>query len=216
MKAYVNKAVKHDLVLFQDNPFLRFDFSKYDRKKPVRRFLSPDQIRQMEDIQFSPHEAELEKVRDAFLLACYSGLSSIDVISLSKSQVKYQEGEGYSILMQRGKNSNWFYIPLYSIFGGKAERIIEKYSVADRHYFFDEFSNQRLNKCLKVVAQRAAIQENVTFHMGRHSCAKYLLDLGLRIEVISKILGHTKIATTQIYASVDKQTIDNEIRKITF
>lgn len=216
LKAYVNKAVRHGLIPIQDNPFNRFDLSRYERHKPTRKFLKPDQIRQIEALEFGQEEAELEKIRDAFLLACYTGLSSTDVISLSTDQIIFEEGKGYSIERQRDKNQNWFYIPIYRIFNGKAEKIIERYQEPGRAYLFDEFSNQKFNNRLKIIARRAGIPENVTFHMGRHSCAKYLLDLGLRIEVISKILGHTKTATTQIYASVDKHTIDQEIEKLKF
>jgi site-specific recombinase XerD len=216
LKAYVNKAVKHGKIPVQENPFIRFDLSRYERHRPDRKFLKPDQIRMIEDVEFGSEEAELEKCRDAFLLACYTGLSSTDVISLSTDQIIYEEGKGYSIERKRDKNQNWFYIPIYRIFGGKAERIIERYQEPGRKYLFDEFTNQKFNNRLKIIARRAGIQENVTFHMGRHSCAKYLLDLGLRIEVISKILGHTKTATTQIYASVDKHTIDQEIDKLKF
>lgn len=216
LKAYVNKAVKHGKIPVQENPFIRFDLSRYERHKPDRKFLKPDQIRMIEGLEFGPEEAELEKCRDAFLLACYTGLSSTDVISLSTDQIIYEEGKGYSIERKRDKNQNWFYIPIYRIFNGKAERIVERYQEPGRKYLFDEFTNQKFNNRLKIIARRAGIQERVTFHMGRHSCAKYLIDLGLRIEVISKILGHTKTATTQIYASVDKHTIDQEIDKLKF
>lgn len=216
LKAYVNKAVRQGRILNQDNPFKRFDLSRYEKQVPNRKFLDPKKIRLIEGLEFEPHEVELEKIRDAFLLACYTGLSSTDVISLNKEQIKFEEGKGYSIERQRDKNSSWFYIPIYMIFNGKPVNIIEKYFNTDREYLFDEFSNQKFNKFLKVISKRAGITENVTFHMGRHSCAKYLLDLGVRIEVISKILGHVKLSTTMIYATVDKQTIDQEIDKIKF
>jgi site-specific recombinase XerD len=74
-------------------------------------------------------------------------------------------------------------------------------------------SNQKLNAYLKEVAELASIQKNLTFHMARHTFATTItLTNGVPIETISKMLGHSKLSTTQIYAKVIEQKVSDDMQ----
>lgn len=113
----------------------------------------------------------------------------------------------------------------------KAQELIEKYAdhpiTQVTETLFPVITNEKINLYLKEVANACGIRKNLTFHMARHTFATTVtLSNGVPIETVSKLLGHTKIATTQIYARVierkvsedmemlrNKMTQSNEIKK---
>ena len=76
---------------------------------------------------------------------------------------------------------------------------------------FNIGSLDMVNKRIKAVAKKCGIEKPISFHLSRHSFAVLALNYGMPIESVSKILGHTKIATTQIYAKVTNTKLDNDI-----
>ncbi|HAA23687.1 MAG TPA: transposase, partial [Cytophagales bacterium] len=74
-------------------------------------------------------------------------------------------------------------------------------------------SNQKFNDKLKLVAQAAGLQDwrKITSHVGRHSCATILLNMGMEIHMVQKILAHNDIKTTQIYAKMETESVDREL-----
>ena len=98
----------------------------------------------------------------------------------------------------------------------KAEELIIKYK---RHIktkktktLFPNISNQKLNAYLKEIANLSGIRKNLTFHIARHTFATTItLSNGVPIETVSKLLGHSKIATTQIYAKVIERKVSEDI-----
>lgn len=98
----------------------------------------------------------------------------------------------------------------------KAMDIIEKYQVFHKEDFEDGLlpisSNQKTNKYLKEITALCGIHKNVTFHVARHTFATtVMLSNGVPIETVSKLLGHTKLTTTQIYARVIDTKISSDI-----
>ncbi len=76
-------------------------------------------------------------------------------------------------------------------------------------------SNQKLNSYLKEVAELCGIKKNLTFHLARHTFATSVtLSNGVPIETVSKMLGHTTIRTTQIYAKVVEQKVSQDMTKL--
>src|SRR5690606_2202877 len=74
------------------------------------------------------------------------------------------------------------------------------------------FSNQKENKYLKEIASDCGINKNMTFHVARHTSATtVMLSHGVPIDTVSKLLGHTKLSTTQIYARVIESKISEDI-----
>jgi len=94
----------------------------------------------------------------------------------------------------------------------KAQDIINKYqgTICDR--LLPVYSNQKVNTYLKEIALELVIDKQLTFHSARHTFATTVtLSNGVPIETVSKLLGHTKLSTTQIYARVIEQKVSSDI-----
>jgi integrase len=100
-------------------------------------------------------------------------------------------------------------IPLIS----KAKDLMPKKYSANQDVF-RVLSNQKTNQYLKEIIKAAGIDKNITFHSARHTLASNGLEMGIPIEVISKILGHTELKTTQIYAKVNDGLKYKEMLKL--
>jgi site-specific recombinase XerD len=122
------------------------------------------------------------------------------------------DGE-YWLIPSRQKTGTSVKIPLLP----KALEIIDNYrsnpkSIADGS-LFPKISNQRLNGYLKEMADLCSINKNLTFHLARHTFATTVtLSNGVPIESVSKMLGHTKITTTQVYARVIEKKLSNDMQ----
>ena len=80
---------------------------------------------------------------------------------------------------------------------------------------FPKISNQKVNAYLKEIAIAAGIKKNLTFHMARHTFATTVtMTNGVPIETISKMLGHRKLSTTQIYAKVIEQKVCEDMERL--
>ncbi|HEY1055477.1 MAG TPA: site-specific integrase, partial [Emticicia sp.] len=101
----------------------------------------------------------------------------------------------------------------------KAMEIVKKYKgnerAAESQTLFPVISNQKVNSYLKEIADVCGIHKNITFHLARHTFATTVtLSNGVPIETVSKMLGHTKIATTQIYAKVLEKKISEDMAQL--
>ena len=99
------------------------------------------------------------------------------------------------------------------------EELIEKYKGDIRanqtETLFPVISNQKLNSYLKEIADVFGIKKNLTFHMARHTFATMVtLTNGVLIETVSKLLGHIKLTTTQIYAKVIERKVSDDMNNL--
>jgi integrase len=178
-----------------------------------RGFLTEKELLAIEEKQFSIERLQL--VKDLFIFACYTGLSYIDVINLNANDINYGIDGELWLIMKREKTNNALRIPILP----KALDLINKYkgslkSMANGN-IFPKLSNQKLNSYLKEIADLCDIRKNVTFHLARHTFATTVtLSNGVPIETVSKLLGHTKITTTQIYAKVIERKVSNDMQQL--
>ena len=119
------------------------------------------------------------------------------------------------IMATRTKTGTPFKIPLLV----KAGCLIEKYSEHIRTFetenLLPKLSNQKLNSYLKEIADLCGIKKNLTFHMARHTFATTVaLSNGVLIETVSKLLGHTKLTTTQIYTKVVEKKVGEDMDRL--
>lgn len=157
----------------------------------------------------------LDEVKDVFLFCCYTGYSFADVERLSRKDLGRGIDGDYWIFTERKKTGITSNVPLLP----KAMEIIKKY---DDHYgcinsnkLLPVKSNQKMNAYLKEVADLCGITKNLTMHMARHTFATTVtLSNGVPIETVSKMLGHTKLATTQIYAQVLENKVSDDMKKL--
>lgn len=145
-------------------------------------------------------EGTLERVRDCFLFQCYTGLAYCDMSTLTREDIV----DGI-IYKNRKKTDVQSVIPLLSV----PQQILEKYN-----YNLPIISNQKYNVYLKALATACNIKERLYSHLARHTAATVLINNGIELPIIARILGHsnTKITET-IYATLkDKTIIDNKER----
>lgn len=145
----------------------------------------------------------LQLVKDYFVFCCFTGLAYIDVVNLKSSSVSVGIDGNRWLVFDRKKTGTISRVPLLD----PALEIIDKYrnhpSAVHRGNVFPSISNQKLNSYLKEIGDICGISKPLTFHLARHTFATTVtLSNGVPIESVSKMLGHTKISTTQIYAKV--------------
>ncbi|HZJ36964.1 MAG TPA: site-specific integrase [Gillisia sp.] len=195
-----------DLEWIEKNPISRFKlkFSKYERE-----FLSKLELQTLE-LGVLEQEAHI-KTRDVFVFACYTGLSYIDVKLLTKNNIVKGIDGDYWVFGSREKTNKPVKIPLLN----KALEIINKYDGALTDSLLPVYSNQKVNTYLKEIALELGIPKRLTFHSARHTFATTVtLSNGVPIETVSKLLGHSKLSTTQVYARVMEQKVSTDIRNL--
>ncbi|MUU78634.1 site-specific integrase [Winogradskyella endarachnes] len=192
------------------DPFVNF---KVKIQKKEREFLTADELESIEKLQSIIER--LIVVRDIFIFSCYTGISYSDVQSLTSSNIVVGIDSKLWIMADRVKTGTPFKIPILP----KALTLIEKYKDHPRTIncgsLLPKLSNQKLNSYLKEIADLCSIKKNLTFHMARHTFATTVtLSNGVPIETVSKLLGHTKLATTQIYARVVEKKVSEDMGKL--
>lgn len=150
----------------------------------------------------------LQKVKDLFVFSCYTGLAYIDVTELKPDHIVTNIDGTKWVKTSRAKTERSVIVPLLK----PALLILEKY-MGQREAqicetIFPWISNQEVNRSLKIIAEVCNIKKHLTFHLARHTFATTVtLMNGVPIETISKMLGHTKLSTTMIYAKVKQSKI---------
>lgn len=185
LKTLFEWGVKNDKI--SKNPFL--DIKTSCKAKEVTP-LTEDDIKAIENLSIV--NEGLDRVRDMFLFSCYTGLSFVDLSSLTKTDIQ-STGDIYYIKRNRQKTAVEYIIPLSS----KAMSMLVKYD-----YNMPVISNQKTNQYLKTIGDCAMINQPLHFHLARHTALTMMLQNGIPIEVVSKIAGHTNIRQTQHYAKV--------------
>lgn len=170
-------------------------------KKVDRVILSPEELAKLYKKKFRIER--LAAVRDIFQFCCYTGLSFIDVKQLTKSKIsKGVDGKAW-IIKNRHKTNVATHVPLLPVAAEILLRYAEHPMVEETRNVLPVSSNQKMNAYLKEVADLCDISKHLTFHIARHTFATTVtLSNGIPIESVSKMLGHTDIRTTQIYAKI--------------
>ena len=192
-------------VLLHD-PFMNHRF----HIEPVNRgFLTDEEILLIanKDLGIS----RLELVRDIFIFSCFTGLAYIDVSNLTPDHI-VTLGDKQWIMTQRQKTSVETNVLLLDI----PKAIIAKYGgkTYRNGKLFPMLTNQKTNSYLKEIADICGIKKNLTFHLARHTFATMSLSKGVPMESVSKMLGHTNIRTTQIYARITNKKIEHDMEEL--
>lgn len=200
MKTYVHDAMSSGLI--EKDPYIGV---KIDIGKSVwGRFLTVDEVEAIEKAEM-PTES-LKRVKDLFLFQCYTGLAYADLMRFDMS--KAVKGEKYYLVTDdRKKTGEGYTVVLME----KAMDILKKYD-----YKLPKMTCEQYNMRLKIMADACGIEKPIASHFGRRTCGMLLLNYGFPIEIVSKVLGHSNIKTTQqAYAKILDRTVENEfIKKI--
>jgi len=185
------------------NPYKDY---KMHWQKTDRGYLTQSELETMIDFQYE--DKRLEKVRDIFIFCAFTGMAHTDVKHLTNNQIKSSMDGSLWIRGKRKKTDTEYNIPLLDI----PQMILEKYKgkvAGDR--LLPVYGNAYYNVLLKKMAQMCGISKNVSSHLARHTFATLTLTKGVSIESVSKMLGHTNINTTQIYARITDTKISHEM-----
>ena len=189
--------------LIDDDPFEGYVFS-FKRKEI--EFLSQDEIDRFSAIELTiPSEI---KTQELFVFAIYTGLSYADIISLRWHQIHSDKQGSKYIFNKRKKTGEIFIVPLLK----PSIEILENKKEKNDGLVFKYISNAFLNLQLKKLAKKAKIFKNLTFHIARHSFATTItLNNDVPLITVSKMLGHSNVRTTQIYAKVLQKKVSSDM-----
>jgi len=198
IKMIINVALKNGVISV--NPVTSF---KIKTVPTSRSYLSMEEVKILEDI-FHKNEINnhLHNTLQCFLFACYTGLRYDDILNLN-----YKDISNDYILLIQGKTNTQITIPLID----KAKHLIDQTQHNGR--VFTVYTNQKCNEYLKFIMIHANINKRVSFHTARHTFATISLNLGIPIDVVSKLLGHSDLKTTQIYAKLFEKTKFDQMDK---
>jgi site-specific recombinase XerD len=196
LKRIMNVAVSLEWI--PKNPFDNFRCSYTN---PEREILTQAELDVMLYKQINM--PRLAEVRDIFLFCCYTGFAYADVAKFEQNALTIGMDGEYWLSTIRQKTGTRESVPLLPI----PLEIINRYK---DHSFCEKYnkllpvnSNQKYNAYLKEIAEICGIKKTLTSHMARHTFATTVtLSNGVPLETVSKMLGHTKLSTTQIYAKV--------------
>lgn len=198
LKTVFLHALKNKMI--QENPFMGF---KICRKEKEVEFLTQEEVDRIRKAQM-PTEG-LEKIRDLFLFQCYTALSYCDMAALQPSDYKTNEYGHIYITGERLKTKVKFTAILFE----DAITIAKKYD-----YRLPTISNQRYNTNLKIIANICQITKPLHTHIGRHTSACYLLNKGLSLEVVARIMGHSTTKITRHYAKLLDKTVFKAVEEV--
>lgn len=184
-----NNAVRKHYI--EHNPIKELDLSERPKRpESEREFLTLDEVRKLQETQCGN-----EEVKRAFLFGCFTGLRLSDVEKLSASEIR-QTVDGYEVGTRQQKTRSLIYVPLSE----NALSILP--AELPEGPVFKLPSRPEINRYIAAWVKKAGIKKKITFHCSRHTYATLLLTYGADIYTVSKLLGHTDVATTQIYAKV--------------
>ena len=200
LKVFINDAMVDGYI--KDNPYFTKRIKIDKGSTRIDKFLTKEEIEKIESTEMQTRS--LSEARDLFLIQVFTGLSYVDLMVYDFTQCK--DAKDYAIFSgYRSKTGVLFTFVLTP----KAKIILEKYD-----YCLPKLPNQKYNVKLKLVADAAGIDKAPSSHDGRRSCGYMLLNAGVPISVVSRILGHSSIRQTeQAYARLLDETISEEIKK---
>ena len=187
------------------NPFLL-----HKNRKPKKQviFLSREELLVLENYQFA--SIRLQNVADMFIFCCYTGLAYSEMANLKTKDLVLGFDDKHWINIYRSKTKKTYEIPLLS----RAQEILDKYK--NNETLLPIISNQKFNSYLKEIADIIGIDKKLTHHLARKTFAStVLLYNDVPMEIVSELLGHSDISTTQNhYAKVVKKKVSEHIDKL--
>jgi len=191
----------------QKDPFLMYKPKKYERKVV---YLDTKELTRLEEYSFA--QTRLSQVRDMFVFCCYTGLAYAEMSALSIEHIiKGFDGNEW-IHMYRKKTNAEVSVPLLP----KAKAILARYMDISDELLLPVISNQKFNSYLKEIAEIVGIDKRLTHHIARKTFATtVLLYNDVPMEIVSELLGHSKLDITQRhYAKVVQKKVSEHIQKL--
>lgn len=199
----LNKAEREGIII--KNPGKEIDNRlKPHAKESTRCYLTLKEVKKIIETPYTPDN----DVKPAFLFCCFSGLRHSDLLKLTWGEVKQTADGQYQIETMMKKTKHNVAVPLSE---NALSFLPERGEAKDNDRVFSKLPDQPGNADarLKTLIRHAGIDKKVSFHVGRHTFATLTLTYGADLYTVSKLLGHSNIRTTQIYAKI----VDENKRK---
>ena len=186
--------------------FVNFKLPKENRKAP--RALSREDFENIRDLEIPASRVTHNIARDLFLFACYTGVPYADAVSITDDNIYTDDNGALWLKYLRKKNEHLGRVKLLP----EAIALIEKYRSNERKELFPMIHHPNLRRHMKGLRDLAGIKTDLVYHMGRHTFGSLItLEAGVPIETISKMLGHTNLTTTQLYAKVTPKKLFDDM-----
>ena len=186
--------------------FVNFKLPKENRKAP--RALSREDFEKIRDLEIPASRVTHNIARDLFLFACYTGVPYADAVSITDDNIYADDNGALWLKYLRKKNEHLGRVKLLP----EAIALIEKYRSNERKELFPMIHHPNLRRHMKELRDLAGIKTDLVYHMGRHTFGSLItLEAGVPIETISKMLGHTNLTTTQLYAKVTPKKLFDDM-----
>lgn len=177
---------------------------KFHKDKVKKEPLTLEEVRRIRTKELG--SKSLEKIRDLFVLQCYSGLAFRDMSSLSEKDIKIDKDGKEWIVKERIKTGVPAFIPILPV----VKEILVKYN-----YHLPTLTNQKYNSYLKEIQEVCGIKKTLHSHLARHTCGTLLLNAGVDMLTVSKVLGHSSTKTTEaVYAKLLPETIMHRVEEV--
>ena len=220
LKTFIMRAVRQDYLRIDDNPYNKF---KPKSSEPERPYLTEEDILKIEQASIPDSFDYLNRVRDIFLLATYTGLRFSDVISLTLEQIQ-ETSKGLTLTVKAEKTGKTIVLPLYNLFcnengRSRPEVILLKYQhilgndQATSGIEFLKISNQYFNRALKQLAKVAGVKKRITAHVARRTFAT-IMATRVKAPVLQRLLQHSRPDMTSIYIQLSNELIERELENI--
>lgn len=195
----LNAAVRAKRML--RNPFNEMDKSEKPKMpESVRSYMTIEEVRALIATPIQNEEA-----KRAYLFSCFCGLRISDIVGLKWKDVFLDNGQyRLSVAMQKTKE------PIYLPLSNEALKWMPKQGNKTGNDFVFHLP-AHINVCLKPWAVKAGITKHFTFHTARHTFATMMLTLGADLYTVSKLLGHTSVKMTQVYAKIVNKKKDDAV-----
>ncbi|WP_375559057.1 site-specific integrase [Bernardetia sp. OM2101] len=180
------------------------------KKEKEYIYLTPDELKRLEDLEFLSQEHKLERVRDLFVIQSYTGLAYGDLAKFTKEdhfRIAKNETDWNWLIKKRGKTDIYQQIPLLPN-GMKFLRKVNFDTVPVTGHVY--------NKNLRIICKMARINKYLTSHISRNTLGALLLNSGITVKTVSRVLGHKTVRYTEkVYAKViDEWLVRNEFDRV--
>lgn len=208
IRSYIAKAVKMDIIA--KNPY---DTFKIPTPVVNKVALLGSELRDLENLEFPEPHGRLERVRDMYLFATYTGLRWSDVSKLSRQNL-ISTDEGLVLHLKASKTEKLFQLPLWLTFEGKGQAIARKYwPYYESEKLFPRLNNAFANRALKQLALLAGIKKHLHFHSSRHTAATILARTA-GVLTAKDVLQHATLATTMGYLHLSNAERNKSLEEV--
>ncbi|MBP5418714.1 MAG: site-specific integrase [Bacteroidales bacterium] len=212
MRKFLRRAVKEGLL--GGNPYDQFEVVFYEND--TRQALTSDQLSMLEEIDRStlPEHHIREFIVDMFLFSCYTGLRYSDVSTLTRDHL-HKDSHGYVLQKKTIKTGIDVTLPLYSLFNGKPQAILERYlQNEESKTVFPHIHKSAIEINLHRLEKMMNLPFPLTFHVARHTCASQLAERVDNPFVIMNVLGHGIIDTSMRYIHTSHKTAAKKLENV--